>query len=163
MNVYKLTTKIRESIIQKNYHELEKCLKEIGPLLKNKPDFEQQYYWYARGVLLKAQGGGLHSVYKIYMQAIHITLPTIMPTIILLWIMQVGNILSAGFDQHLIIGNTVTQRYWDVIDTYAYRYGVQNGYYSLGAAVSMIKSVIGFALVLITNAIARKFSDVALF
>lgn len=95
--------------------------------------------------------------------AIHITLPTIMPTIILLWIMQVGNILSAGFDQHLIIGNTVTQRYWDVIDTYAYRYGVQNGYYSLGAAVSMIKSVIGFALVLITNAIARKFSDVALF
>lgn len=75
MNVYKLTTKIRESIIQKNYHELEKCLKEIEPLLKNKPDFEQQYYWYARGVLLKAQGGDLQSVYKIYMQAIHITLP----------------------------------------------------------------------------------------
>ena len=95
--------------------------------------------------------------------AIHITLPAILPTIVLLWIMQVGNVLSAGFDQHLIIGNTITQRYWEVIDTYTYRYGVQNGYYSLGTAVSLMKSVIGFALVLITNAIARKVGDVGLF
>lgn len=75
MTVYKLTTKIRESIIQKNYQELEMFLKELEPLLKNKPDFELQYYWYARGVLLKAKGGDLQSVYKIYMRAIHITLP----------------------------------------------------------------------------------------
>ena len=95
--------------------------------------------------------------------AIHITLPAILPTILLLWIMQVGNVLSAGFDQHLIIGNTITQRYWEVIDTYTYRYGVQNGYYSLGTAVSLMKSVIGFVLVLITNAIARKVGDVGLF
>lgn len=95
--------------------------------------------------------------------ALHITLPTILPTVALMWIMEIGSILSAGFDQHLIIGNTITQQYWDVIDTYAYRYGVQNGYYSLGAAVSMLKSVIGFALVWITNTIVRKVSDVALF
>ncbi len=95
--------------------------------------------------------------------AIHITLPTILPTIVLLWIMGIGNILSAGFDQHLIFGNPLTQQYWDVIDTYAYRYGVQQGYYSVGTAVSLLKSVVGFALVLITNGIARKVSDVALF
>ena len=95
--------------------------------------------------------------------AIHITLPAILPTIVLLWIMQVGSVLSAGFDQHLIIGNTITQRYWEVIDTYTYRYGVQNGYYSLGTAVSLMKSVIGFVLVLITNGIARKVGDVGLF
>ena len=93
----------------------------------------------------------------------HITLPSIMPTIILLWIMNVGNILSAGFDQHLIIGNSLTQQYWDVIDTYAYRYGVQQGYYSMGTAVSLMKSLVGFGLVLGTNAIARKASDTALF
>lgn len=93
----------------------------------------------------------------------HITLPSILPTIILLWIMGIGSILSAGFDQHLIIGNPLTQKYWDVIDTYAYRYGVQQGYYSIGTAVSLLKSVVGFSLVLITNAIARKVSDVALF
>ena len=95
--------------------------------------------------------------------ALHITLPTIVPTIVLLWIMGVGNILSAGFDQHLIIGNPLTQQYWDVIDTYAYRYGVQQGFYSVGTAVSLMKSVVGFALVLIVNAISRKVSDVALF
>ena len=95
--------------------------------------------------------------------ALHITLPTIVPTIVLLWIMGVGNILSAGFDQHLIIGNPLTQQYWDVIDTYAYRYGVQQGFYSVGTAVSLMKSVVGFVLVLIVNAVSRKVSDVALF
>lgn len=93
----------------------------------------------------------------------HITLPSILPTIVLLWIMGIGNILSAGFDQHLIIGNPLTQKYWDVIDTYAYRYGVQQGFYSVGTAVSLLKSLVGFALVLITNGISRKVSDVALF
>ena len=93
----------------------------------------------------------------------HITFPTILPTIVLLWIMGIGGILSAGFEQHLIIGNSLTQNRWDVIDTYAYRFGVQQGYYSIGTAVSLLKSVVGFALVLITNAIARKVSDVALF
>ena len=95
--------------------------------------------------------------------AVHITLPAVVPTIVLLWIMNMGSILSAGFDQHLIIGNPLTQQYWDVIDTYSYRYGVQQGYYSMGTAVSLMKSLVGFALVLITNAIARKVSDVALF
>ena len=93
----------------------------------------------------------------------HITFPTILPTIVLLWIMGVGGILSAGFEQHLIIGNSLTQNRWDVIDTYAYRYGVQQGYYSIGTAVSLLKSVVGFALVLITNSIARRVSDIALF
>ncbi len=95
--------------------------------------------------------------------ATRITLPSILPTIVLLWIMGVGNILSAGFDQHLIIGNPLTQKYWDVIDTYSYRYGVQQGYYSMGTAVSLMKSLVGFILVLVTNGIARKVSDVALF
>ncbi len=93
----------------------------------------------------------------------YITLPTIMPTIVLLWIMGVGGILNAGFDQHLVIGNPLTQQYWEVIDTYTYRYGVQEGYYSLGTAVTLMKSLVGFSLVLITNLIARKRSDVALF
>ena len=93
----------------------------------------------------------------------HITLPSILPTIVLLWIMNVGSILNAGLDQHLIIGNSLTQQYWDVIDTYTYRYGVQEGYYSMGTAVTLMKSLVGFALVYITNAISRKVSDVALF
>lgn len=108
------------------------------------------------------QAGAIDGLGRLGM-ARHITLPAILPTIVLLWIMGVGNILSAGFDQHLIIGNPLTQKYWDVIDTYAYRYGVQQGFYSVGTAVSLMKSLVGFALVLITNGISRRVSDVALF
>ena len=108
------------------------------------------------------QAGSLDGLGRFGM-ARHITLPAIMPTVIILWIMNVGYILSAGFDQHLIIGNNLTQKYWDVIDTYSYRYGVQNGFYSMGTAVSLMKSLVGFALVLTTNTIARRISDTSLF
>ncbi|MDD3212233.1 MAG: ABC transporter permease subunit [Eubacteriales bacterium] len=93
----------------------------------------------------------------------NITLPSIAPTIVLLWILGIGNILSAGFDYHLIIGNDATRPYWDVIDTYSYRYGVQQGYYSMGTAVSLMKSIIGFVLVVITNYISKKATDTAIF
>lgn len=108
------------------------------------------------------QAGAIDGLNRMGM-AIHITLPTILPTIVLLWILAVGGILNAGFDQHLIIGNTTTQQYWEVIDTYAYRYGIQKGFYSVGTAVSLMKSLVGFALVVTTNAISRKVSDIALF
>ena len=108
------------------------------------------------------QAGAIDGLGRLGM-ARHITLPSILPTIVLLWIMGVGGILNAGFDQHLVIGNALTQQYWDVIDTYTYRYGVQQGYYSMSTAVTLMKSVVGFSLVLTTNYIARKISDVALF
>jgi len=93
----------------------------------------------------------------------HITLPSIAPTIMLLWILGIGNILNAGFDYHLIIGNDATRTYWDVIDTYAYRYGVQQGFYSMGTAVSLMKSLIGFLLVWATNTISKKLTDTSIF
>ncbi len=93
----------------------------------------------------------------------YITLPSILPTIVLLWILEVGGILNAGFEQHLIIGNETTRKAWDVIDTYTYRYGVQQGFYSRATAVTLMKSIVGFTLVIITNAISRKVSDIALF
>lgn len=93
----------------------------------------------------------------------HITLPSIAPTIVLLWILGIGNILNAGFDYHLIIGNDATRTYWDVIDTYAYRYGVQQGFYSMGTAVSLMKSMIGFVLVWATNTVSKKLTDTSIF
>jgi putative aldouronate transport system permease protein len=93
----------------------------------------------------------------------HVTLPAIRPTIVMLWILGIGGILNAGFDQHLVLGNPSTQAYWDVIDTWVYRYGVQNGNYSLATAVSLSKSLIGFALVFGTNKLSRRLMDVSLF
>lgn len=93
----------------------------------------------------------------------YVILPTILPTIVVQWILGIGNILNAGFEQHLVLGNAATQNYWDVIDTYAYRYGIQLGYYSIGTAVGLMKSVIGLILVWATNWFCRKHLDTAIF
>lgn len=93
----------------------------------------------------------------------YVILPTILSTIVVQWILGIGGILNAGFEQHLILGNSATQSYWDVIDTYSYRYGIQLGYYSIGTAVGLMKSVIGVLLVWATNWFCRKKLDTAIF
>ena len=93
----------------------------------------------------------------------YVILPTILPTIVVQWILGIGGILNAGFEQHLVLGNASTQNYWDVIDTYSYRYGIQLGYYSIGTAVGLMKSVIGVLLVWATNWFCRKKLDTAIF
>lgn len=93
----------------------------------------------------------------------HITLPGIATTIILLFIMNIGNILNAGFEQQLLIGNPLTKEVYENIDTYVYRYGVQLGRYSFATAVGLMKSVIGFALVVVANKISAKVTDMRLF
>ena len=93
----------------------------------------------------------------------HITIPGIMPTIVLLFILSLGGILNAGFDQQLLIGNSQTREYHEVIDTYVYRYGVQMGKFTYGIAVGFFKSLIGLALVIITNRAARKLVHMSIF
>lgn len=92
----------------------------------------------------------------------YITLPGIAPTIILLWILGIGGILNAGFEQQLLIGNPQTREYYEVIDTYAYKYGIQLGRYSYGAAVGFLKSFIGLGLVFLTNRISKKAFDLSI-
>jgi len=92
-----------------------------------------------------------------------ITIPGIMPTIILLFILGLGGILNAGFEQQLLLGNSMTREYHEVIDTYVYRYGVQMGRFTYGIAVGFFKSIIGLALVIITNRVARKTVGMSIF
>jgi len=91
----------------------------------------------------------------------HITLPGIRVTVILLGILQLGSILNAGFEQQLLLGNDLTRRYYEVIDTYAYKYGVQLGNYSYGTAVGLMKGLISVSLVFLANALSRKTMDIA--
>ena len=93
----------------------------------------------------------------------HIILPSIAPTIILLFIMGIGGILNAGFEQQLLIGTPLTKEVYENIDTYVYRYGVQVGRYSFATAVGLMKSVIGFGLVIVANKISAKVTDMRLF
>ncbi|MBW7457127.1 ABC transporter permease subunit, partial [Paenibacillus sepulcri] len=94
---------------------------------------------------------------------LHITLPSLRPTIVILMILAVGGVLNAGFDQQYLLQNDTILQYSDVIDTYTYRYGLQNSMFSYGAAVGLFKSVVAFMLVLMVNNIAKRVNDQSLF
>lgn len=98
-----------------------------------------------------------------WQRIVHITLPAIRPTICILLILAIGGILNTGFEQQLLLQNDSILGYSDVLDTYAYRYGMKNGMYSYGTAVGLFKSVVSFILVLSANTITKKLNDSALF
>ena len=93
----------------------------------------------------------------------NILLPAIMPTMVILLILNVGNLLNTGFDQYFLLGNSMTRDFSDVIDTYSFRYGIQNNMYSYATAVGLFKSVVAFILVITVNRIAKKFETSHLF
>ncbi|WP_442862443.1 ABC transporter permease [Bacillus sp. USDA818B3_A] len=98
-----------------------------------------------------------------FQQILHVTLPALRPTIVILLILALGGILNAGFDQQYLMQNNMILEYSDVIDTYTYRYGLQNGMYSYGAAVGLFKSLVAFILVVSANRVAKKIGDNGLF
>ncbi len=107
------------------------------------------------------QAGAVDGLGRLGM-AFHITLPGILNTVALMFILRIGDVLNAGFEQQLLLGTEQTRNYYEVIDTFAYRYGIQLGRYSFGTAVSFVKSVCSLALVLVANTIVKKVSDLSL-
>jgi len=89
-------------------------------------------------------------------QTIHITLPTMFPTILVLFLLQIGNFLELGFDQIFNLLTPMTYSVGDIIETYVYRAGVLQGQYSMTTAIGLFQSVIGFILLWIFNRLARK-------
>lgn len=89
-------------------------------------------------------------------QLIHVTLPCLKSTIIVLLMFRVGEVMYAGFDQIFAITNPMVNPVADIIDTFVYRMGLQNKQFALATAAGLVQSFIGLVLVLITNAIAKK-------
>jgi len=96
-------------------------------------------------------------------QTVHVTLPSIMNTIILLFIMKMGHILSLGYEKIILLYNPMTMETADVIATYVYRKGLQEFNYSFSTAVGIFNSLIGFILVVTANKISAKVNDISLF
>ena len=88
----------------------------------------------------------------------YITVPSLVSTIVVMLILNVGSIMDAGFDQVLNLYNSAVYQTGDIIDTYVYRYGLGDMKYSLATAVGLFKNVIAFVLVVGTNLIARRIS-----
>lgn len=89
-------------------------------------------------------------------QTIHITLPGIAPFIVLMTVLAIGNVLSAGFDQIFNLYNPAVYETGDIIDTLVYRLGLVNKQYSLSATVGLLKSVVSCILVLTSYKLADK-------
>ena len=94
---------------------------------------------------------------------LHITLPGILPTIVLMATLNMGQVLNAGFDQILNLYSPLVYETGDIIDTYVYRVGLLGLQYSFGTAVGLFKSVISFALLVISYQLADKFAGYRIF
>ena len=96
-------------------------------------------------------------------QAINITLPCIVPTIIIQFILSSSNILNAGFDQIFMLYTSHVYDVADIIDTYVYRMGIINNDYSFSTAAGMFKSVVALIMILFVNQVAKRTGNEGLF
>lgn len=89
-------------------------------------------------------------------QMVRITVPSIMPTIVVLFIIQLGQIIQVSFEQILLMSNPYVLAVSQVFDTYAYTQGVVGGNFSIGVAVGIFKSVIGLLMVITANSVIKR-------
>ncbi|MFU0801069.1 MAG: ABC transporter permease subunit [Xylanivirga thermophila] len=97
-----------------------------------------------------------------FKQALYITIPSIVPTIVILLIFAIGRLLSANTEFILLLYNPAIYERADVIGTYVYREGLMSGNFSSGTAIGLFTSLINFALLYAANAISRKYTEYAL-
>lgn len=93
----------------------------------------------------------------------HITLTGIRPTIVVLLIMAIPDLLNAGFEPSFLLGNAMVADYSEVLDTYVYSLGLAQGQYSMATAVGLCRSAVGLVLILSANTFARRVSEYSLF
>ena len=93
----------------------------------------------------------------------HITLPSIRPTIMILLLINVGNVLNAGFEVQYLLGNDLIKSVSDTIDIYVLNWGISQSDFSLGTAAGIFKSVVSIILIVIANNMAKRAGEERLF
>lgn len=97
-----------------------------------------------------------------WQQVLHVELPAIVPTIVILLIMNMGRVLSVGFEKVFLMQNDLNLSVSEVISTYVFNIGVQSGQFSFGSAVGLFNTVINFAFLMIANMVSKKAADISL-
>lgn len=148
------------------------------PILQ-KPEYFRPVYiissiWQGIGwgsiIYLAALGGISQELYEAAMidgagrfkQTIHITLPGIAPTIIIMLILRIGQLMSVGYEKIILLYNPATYKTADVISSYVYRVGLLEFSWSYSAAVGLFNSVINFSLIVFANWFSRRVGDTSL-
>ncbi len=91
-----------------------------------------------------------------------ITIPSIMPTIIIMLIIRIGNMLEVSFEMIILLYQPATYQTADVVNTFIYRQGVQGGQYDMAAAAGLFNAVVAFVLVMTANTISKRYSRTSL-
>ena len=145
---------------------------------------EKQYFWLIYILLNMWQGLGYGSIIYLsslssvdqslyeaavcdgagkWKQCLHVTIPSIMPMVLMMLIMRMGSVFSVGADKILLLYSPANYEFSDVINTYVYRMGMVNMDYGLSTAVGLFNSVIGTIMLVTTNKITKKLSGTSMF
>ena len=116
---------------------------------------------------LSAVDGQLYDAARVdgasrWQQVIHVELPALVPTIVILLIMNMGRILSVGFEKVFLMQTDLNLSVSEVISTYVFNIGVQSGQFSFGSAVGLFNTIINFAFLMMANWISKKTADISL-
>lgn len=95
-------------------------------------------------------------------QLIHVTMPAIAPTIIIMLIMKMGSLMNMGYEKTILLYNPSTYETADIISSHIYRIGLLDQDWSYSTAIGLFNSVINFGLLLITNKISKRYSETSL-
>ena len=98
-----------------------------------------------------------------FQRVLYIDVPMIMPTVILMLILQVGNIMNVGYEKAYLMQNGSNTAVSELISTYVYKVGLQTAQYSFATAVGLFNSVANFIILVIANKVAKKVSDISIF
>jgi len=93
----------------------------------------------------------------------YIDLPALKPTIIILFILSMGNILSTGFEKIFLMQNSLNLPVSEVIATYVYKIGIVSNQFSYASAIGLFNTIINFIFLISMNAISKKMSDTSLY
>jgi putative aldouronate transport system permease protein len=97
-----------------------------------------------------------------FRQILHITIPCILPTIIILFLLNIGGILNVGFEKIILLSNTGIYTTADVISSFTYRRGLLENSFSYSTAVGLFNSVVNFIFLVTANSISRKLSETSM-
>lgn len=98
-----------------------------------------------------------------FQRILRIDIPLILPTIILMLILNVGNIMNVGYEKAFLMQNNMNTTVSELISTYVYKVGLQQAQYSFATAVGLFNSVVNFILLVTVNFISKRFSDISVF
>ncbi len=97
-----------------------------------------------------------------FQRLLHIDLPAIIPTMIIMLIMRAGEIMDLGFEKAFLLQNDINLDYSEIIATYVYKIGIQGGQFSYSSAIGLFNNVINLLLLIVVNKLAKRVSDVSL-